>query len=183
MLERIIVTVKGSSEAVAVECHWAGGVQTHHDLRRPVAHLTQMSNHAALLERIGDLHASGHKAPMIAETLKAEGWMPPKRRATFTAGMVRQLLHRIGIATAPHRAWVTRLKEREPAELTIGELVARLGIPYSTIYTWIQRGIVTARNVPVLSHSLWLIHVDEAEFSRLRRLRHGTTIPQLLCES
>src|SRR3954464_4627469 len=67
MLERIIVTVKKGFLAVSVECHWAGGVQTHHDLRRPVAHLTQMSNHSALLERIGDLHASGHKAPMIAE--------------------------------------------------------------------------------------------------------------------
>ncbi|PPQ26856.1 hypothetical protein CCS01_28880 [Rhodopila globiformis] len=183
MLERIIVTVKDNSEAVAVECHWAGGVQTHHELRRPVAHLTQMSNHTALLERIGDLHASGHKAPMIAETLNAEGWMPPKRRATFTADMVRQLLHRIGISIAPHRGWVTRLKQREPGELTINELVARLGIPYSTIYTWIQRRVVTARKVPVLSHSLWLIRVDEAEFSRLRQLRHGMTIPQPFCES
>jgi DNA invertase Pin-like site-specific DNA recombinase len=183
MLDRIVVTVKGNSEAVAVECHWAGGVQTHHALRRPVAHLTQMSNHAALLERIQDLHASSHKAPMIAETLNAEGWMPPKRRASFTADMVRQLLHRIGISVAPHRGWVTRLKQREPGELTIGELVARLGIPYSTIYTWIQRGVVTARKVPVLSHSLWLIRVDEAEFSRLRQLRHGTIIPQPFCES
>jgi hypothetical protein len=93
-----------------------------------------MSNHTALLERIGDLHASGHKAPMIAETLNAEGWMPPKRRATFTADMVRQLLHRIGISIAPHRGWVTRLKQREPGELTINELVARLGIPYPALF-------------------------------------------------
>jgi hypothetical protein len=183
MLERIIVTVKGNSEAVAVQCHWAGGVQTHHELRRPVAHLTQMSKHPALLKCIRDLHAGGHKPPTIAETLNAEGRMPPKRRAIFTAGMVRQLLHRIGISTAPHRAWVTRLKERELGELTIGELIARLGIPYSTIYGWIRRGVVSARNVPVLTHSLWLIRVDEAEFSRLRQLRHGTIIPQPLCES
>jgi DNA invertase Pin-like site-specific DNA recombinase len=183
MLERIIVTVNGKSEAVAVQCHWAGGVQTHHDLRRTVARLTQMSNHSALLERIRELHAGGHAAPTIAEALNADGWMPPKRRSTFTAGMVRELLHRIGIPTAPHRAWVTRLKEREPGELSIGELVARLGVPYSTIYGWIQRGVITARNVPVLAHSLWLIRVDEAEFSRLCQLRHGTTIPQPLCES
>jgi DNA invertase Pin-like site-specific DNA recombinase len=183
MLDLITVTVKGESEAVLVECNWAGGVQTQHDLRRPVARLTQMSNHPALLQRIRDLHADGRKAPTIADALNAEGWTPPKRRTTFTAGMVRDLLHRTGVPTAPRRAWVARLKEREPGELTIDELVVRLGIPYSTIYSWIQRGAVTARKVPVLTHNLWLIRVDEAELSLLRQRRHGTAIPQPLSES
>ncbi len=33
MLERVVVSVQGESEAVLVECHWAGGMRTHHDLR------------------------------------------------------------------------------------------------------------------------------------------------------
>jgi hypothetical protein len=37
MLERVVVTVQGESEHVTVECHWAGGQCTRHDLRRSVA--------------------------------------------------------------------------------------------------------------------------------------------------
>lgn len=62
MLERVIVTVQGESEVVLVECHWAGGTRTRHELRRPVARLTQLSDHAALLTRIRDLRAGGQKA-------------------------------------------------------------------------------------------------------------------------
>jgi len=52
MLERVVITVAGTSEKVAVVCHWAGGVQTHHSLRRPVARVSQLSTHAALRQRI-----------------------------------------------------------------------------------------------------------------------------------
>ena len=62
MLERVILTVQGDSELVLVECHWAGGMRTQHDLRRPVARLTQLSDHASLLARLQDLHAEGQKA-------------------------------------------------------------------------------------------------------------------------
>lgn len=39
MLERVVIIVAATSEKVAVVCHWAGGVQTYHSLRRPVANL------------------------------------------------------------------------------------------------------------------------------------------------
>ena len=51
MLERVVVTVQGDSEAVRVECHWAGGTRTQHDLRRPVGCLTQLRDYQALLSR------------------------------------------------------------------------------------------------------------------------------------
>jgi hypothetical protein len=92
LLERVVATVEGASERVAVTCHWAGGVRTGHVLTRPVKQLVQLSTWQALLERIGGLHATGLSAPAIAAALNHEGWRPPKRRATFTAAMVRRLL-------------------------------------------------------------------------------------------
>src|SRR6476469_8621795 len=103
MLERVVVTVQGGSEAVRVECHWAGGTRTQHDLRRPVGCLTQLRDYPALLARVRDLHAEGHKAAVTAEMLNTERWRPPKRRATYNASMVLDLLHRIGVPVSPRR--------------------------------------------------------------------------------
>ncbi len=168
MLDRVVVTVQGKSEIVLVECHWAGGVRTQHDLRRPVAHLTQRSDHVALLQRIRNLHAEGHKAPAIAGVLNAEGWTPPKRRSTHTAAMVRSLLRRLGMPVAPRMSWTARLQGREPGEMTIDELAARLDAPKATIHRWIQREVVAARKVPVLTQSVWLIQAGEAEIVNRR---------------
>src|SRR4051794_14385735 len=74
LLERVVVTVEGESERVAVTCHWAGGARTEHALSRPVKRLAQLSTCRALLGRIGDLHAAGSRAPAIAATLNREGW-------------------------------------------------------------------------------------------------------------
>lgn len=180
MLERVILTVQGESEIVLVECHWAGGTRTRHDLRRPVARLTQLSDHVSLLERIRELHAEGRKAPAIAVTLNTEGWRPPKRRATYTAAMVRDLLHRIGAPVAKRSSMADRRAGREANELTIDELALRLGAPRNTVHRWIQRGVVVARKLPTLTGGLWLIRADEAEIARLRDRRqrsvyHPTT--------
>ena len=173
MLERVVVTVQGDSEAVRVECHWAGGTRTQHDLRRPVGCLTQLRDYQALLARVRDLHAEGHKAAVIAEMLNTERWRPPKRRATYNASMVLDLLHRIGVPVSLRRSLAARLESREPDELTINELAALLATPQVTIHSWVTRGVVTARQVQVGNHGLWLIRVNEAELNRLRERRSG----------
>jgi hypothetical protein len=184
MLERVVATVQGESEAVVVECHWAGGVRTRHDLRRPVARLTQLRDHVALLARIGELHTQGHKATAIAVALNAEGWRPPKRRTTYTPAMVRDLLHHIGVPVASRLSLAARLGTREPGEWTIDELAVRLETPRNTVHRWIQRGIVVARKVPVLTHGLWLIRADEAALERLRhRRQHGVGRPTTINHS
>jgi len=178
VLDRVVVAVQGKSEIVLVECHWVGGVRTQHDLRRPVAHLTQHSDHAALLQRVHALHSEGHKAPAIAGALNAEGRTPPKRRETYNAKMVRSLLRRLGIPPASRLSWTARLQGREPGEITIDELATRLSAPQATVHRWVQRGMVAARKVPVLTQSVWLIQADEAEIDRLRHRRlHGAGHP------
>jgi hypothetical protein len=173
MLERVVVAVQGDSEAVRLECHWAGGMRTQHDLRRPVARLTQLRDHQALLARVRDLHAEGHKAAVIAEMLNTEGWRPPKRRTTYNASMVLDLQHRIGVPVSPRRSLAARLEKRVPDELTIGELAALLATPRVTVDSWVRRGVVTARQVQVGNHGLWLVRVNDAELNRLRERRNG----------
>ena len=46
---------------------------------------------------------------------------------------------------AARLSWAARPAHREPAELTIGELAARLAMPANTVHAWVQRGIVAAR--------------------------------------
>ena len=171
MLERVVVTVDGNSEKVTVNCHWAGGMRTSHALRRPVARLDQLSDHAALMERIRHLHALGLKGPAIAAALNAENWKPAKRRQTFTAAMVRSVLHRQGLPVSPRLSWAARFDRRDTDELTVAELAARLAMPATTLHRWAARGLVTARKVKVLTHDLWLIKADHTELERLRRCR------------
>jgi DNA invertase Pin-like site-specific DNA recombinase len=174
MLDRVVITVKGESEMVAVECHWAGGTRTLHDLRRPVARLTQLSDHKALLQRVCALHEEGQKMSAIAATLNAEGWKPAKRCATYNASMVRDLLQRLALSPAdPGRSPLARIQHRTPGELTVGEFARRLGMPPVTVHQWLRSGLLTARKVPCPTHprGVWLIQADEAEIERLRERR------------
>jgi DNA-binding transcriptional regulator YiaG len=174
MLEYVNVTVTGESEVVAVECGWAGGTRTRHDLRRPVARLTQLSDHGALLERVRVLHAEGQTTAAMAAALNAEGWKPPKRRTTFTASMVRDLLHRIGaLPIMPYLTLTAKLRTREADELTIDEFATRLGMPRVTVHAWARRGWVKARKISISNdeRQLWIIQADGDEIERLRARR------------
>jgi Recombinase zinc beta ribbon domain len=77
LLERVVVTVEGSSENIIVECRWAGGVQTEHKIVRPVRYIEQLSKHRQLVARIKALHQDGVWPAAIARTLNAEAWRLP----------------------------------------------------------------------------------------------------------
>ena len=81
LLERVVVTVAGDQRAGRGDLPLGRGRAHRPCLTRPVKRLVQLSTYAALLERIGDLHAAGLSAPAIAAALNREGWRPPKRRA------------------------------------------------------------------------------------------------------
>ena len=169
LVERVVVTVQGESEQVAVQVHWFGGQATPLTLIRPVARLEQLSYYPELLQRVAQLHAQGHDAPSLAQQLNAEGWRPAKRRATFNAAMVLTLLHRQGIRSAccapAHEV------ARRANELTLPELAQRLAIPQPTLYAWLRKGQLKARRDTSSSPPLWLIQADAAEIEPLQALR------------
>ena len=96
LVERVAVAVQGETEWVDVTIHWAGGFVSRHEVRRPVRRVEQLRDYPALLARVTELHGTGKTAREIAEALNREGIRPPKRRETYNAAMVRQLLSRQG---------------------------------------------------------------------------------------
>lgn len=171
MLEQVVVTVAGDTDAVAVTCHWAGGVRTRHALSRTVRRFEQLSGYPALMERVRVLHQAGHKPPAIAVMLNAEGWHPPKRRLSFTPHAVLTLLHRQGVPSAPYPCPSDRVERQGPHEKTVKELAACLQMPVNTLYHWLYRGDLQVRRVTTAGHCILLVEADAAEIERLAALR------------
>jgi DNA invertase Pin-like site-specific DNA recombinase len=170
LLERVLVMVIDGTEQVRVECHWQGGPRTTHDLIRPVARLNTLSRYADLVARAAELQTSGHGFAAIAETLNREGWRPAKRRDTFNAPMVHHLLLRAGVIQPRYRRRKPPL-DRGPNEWTIRELAEHIGMPEPTLYTWVQRGRLRSRQVPVGTGFAKLVHADAQAIATLRAIR------------
>ena len=171
LLERVIVTVLNDSEKVNVEYHWAGGHQTCIQMIRPVARIEQLSYYPELLERISVLHKQGQKSGEIAQVLNEEGWRPAKRRATFNASMISVLLSRQGLQSGSTRQQHTHKIRRKPNEWTLKELARELEMPEITLYCWLRKGKLIARQESQTSRSIWLIQANRTELERLRALR------------
>jgi DNA invertase Pin-like site-specific DNA recombinase len=175
MLERVLVKVIDASEQVHMECHWHGGNQTTHTLIRPVARTKTLSTYPALVARAAELRSAGNNYDMVATILNEEAWRPPKRRDTFNANMVSQLLTKAGIIKpSPRRAKV--VPDRQPNEWTIRELATELGLPQSTLYNWVQNGRLCSRSVAGGAGSAKLVKADAATIANLKAVR-ATPLP------
>jgi DNA invertase Pin-like site-specific DNA recombinase/uncharacterized protein YndB with AHSA1/START domain len=169
LMEKVIVSVQGETERVDVTIHWAGGFTSQHELVRPVARYEQLSHYDRLIARLAALRDAGQTTTQIARQLNHEGWHPPKRRATFNGPMVRQLLSRNGLVR-PRRYRGTAGAELPRDQWWFADLACRLDMPQPTLYTWIRRGWVVARQLPG-ARGRWVIQADHEELKRLRALR------------
>jgi DNA invertase Pin-like site-specific DNA recombinase len=171
LIDQVVATVVGETEQVEVVIHWAGGHQTKTSVLRPVARLDQLSYWPQLRARILALRRQGLPSREVAARLNAEGWHPPKRRDTFTSEMVRSVLSRQGLARWKQRSGPH--PELRPNEWLLLDLAAKLQMPTVTLYNWIRRGWVTARQLQQRTRArpLWAINADEQEIARLLTLR------------
>jgi hypothetical protein len=168
-VQQVVVQAQGSSEPVDVTIHWSGGFAGVHRVRRPVARHDQLSDHAQLMERVVALRQQGQTAPQIAETLNREGFIPPKRRATYNRQMVRQLLARSGLSSWSRSRADGGVLGAD--EWWLNQLAVELGMPQITLHSWLRRGWVSGRKLPGGSMGRWIVWVDGPELDRLRRLR------------
>lgn len=171
LIERILVSVIDNTEKVQIEIHWYGGHITQAWLDRPVAKLEQMAGYQAMLDRVKVLQFQGSSPAQIAETLNAEGWKPPKRRQTFNAPMVRCLLSRQGIRMGTQKQQHTATIPLAADEWTLKALAHELNMPEPTLYAWIKKGHVRARQIEVNTRSCWIITANQHELEQLRKLR------------
>lgn len=165
VVERVVVTIEGTSERTHVAIAWAGGLQTEGALQRPVRRLEQLSYYPQLRARVRTLAQEGLRAREIAKCLNAEGFRPPKRRERFDGLGVEKLLLRLGVTGKRYRS-----KTREGLgehEWWVPALAQAIGMPTITLYWWASRGWVRARRQePSLRR--WVIWADEQEMERLR---------------
>lgn len=178
VIARVIVNVEGDTEQVQFTIEWVGGTRTQGNLIRPVAKLTQLSNYPQLCERIRSLAAEGLSAECIAEHLNQEGYRPPKRRKSFGKYGVLDLMHRLGLC--PQRSCSQGRDRLGEDEWWIPELARLLEMPDITLYAWIKRGWVKARQQEQPPRR-WIVWADETEIERLRQHRQrpvGDTIRQ-----
>jgi DNA-directed RNA polymerase specialized sigma24 family protein len=129
-----------------------------------------LSTYQDLVARAGELHHTGHGSAAIAEILNQEGWRPAKRRDTFNAPMVRHLLLKAGVAEVKYRRRKPEL-QRGPDEWTIRELAEHIGMPESTLYTWVQQGHLRCRLVPMGTRHAKLIHANPDTIAALKAVR------------
>jgi DNA invertase Pin-like site-specific DNA recombinase len=170
LIDRIIVTVQGETEKVAVEYQWAGGHKTQATLIRPVARLEQLSYYQDLLERVAQLNSERKSAQTIAKILNEEGWRPAKRRDTFNAFMVHMLLYRQGLRNSEKKRPSDRIVKKDN-EWTIRELSQKLEVPEPTLYSWITKGKLKSRRVAASGKVILIVSANRTEINRLRLLR------------
>lgn len=165
VIERIIVDVQEESERVQVALVWAGGLQTEGLVIRSVARLEQLSYFPMLCERVVSLAAEGLGAKTITQCLNEEGFVPAKGRGRFGRQGVRDLMRRLGLhSQRRHKQDQTELAEHE---WWLPMLAETLGMPLTTLYNWVRRGWVNARQQE--GNGRWIVWADEAEVERLKQ--------------
>lgn len=168
LIERIVVTVQGETELMDVTVHWCGGFTSQHELARPVPVFEQMRDYDKLFARIKELHHSGWTAPEIAQQLNEEGWRRPRRLSPFNEYNVRHFLSRRGLANSRPRD-PTLGQHLGEHEWWFADLARDVGMSTKTLYNWIGRGWVHARQLRG-QQGRWILWADADERDRLRRL-------------
>lgn len=168
LIEKIAVDVIGKSEQVRVVIHWLGGHQSEHIIIRPVACWQQFSQYDKLKQHLAQLVKQGLTSRQIAERLNDEGWKPPKRYVQFSAPGVRELLVRMGLCSV-HRSTKYCQPKLKKNEWLIPDLAKRLAIPAVTLFQWIRRGRLTARQLDG-PQGRWIIWADAKELTRIQKL-------------
>lgn len=167
LVDDVVVRVPKQSETVEVTIHWAGGFESRHQTKRPVACYEQLRDYDLLRSRVLELRESGEPAGKIADRLNAEGFRTARGKR-FQAETVRALLSRRGLT----RCDPDDAMEHDSAVTTdhwsMSQLVSKLHVPLTTLCRWCRQGWVHGARSP---GGRWRIWADVEELARLRRLR------------
>ena len=151
---------------------WAGGIESRHEIRRPVQKYEQLSNYRALRDRMVELRRAGCDHEEIAERLNHEGFHPPRGPDQFNRHVVNQFLTRQGLA-GPGTSHRINPEDLRPHEWRLSDLASELGMPAITLRHWHHRGWVRARKSSEVD-GCWILWADEAELERFVASARGT---------
>lgn len=153
---------------------WAGATTTEDVVMRPVAKLEQLSYYPELCEHVRRLARQGFSAGDIAERLDKKGYRTPIRRGKFGAQMVGDLMRRLGSSRTQGHPSPAEGKEGPLAENEwwLSELATEVGMPKVTLYGWVRRGWVRARQQREPPRR-WIVWADEKELEQLQQRREN----------
>jgi hypothetical protein len=103
----------------------------------------------------------------MVDALNQAGFHPPKRRKSLNSEEVRVLIRRLGLGESYAPKAQAELAEHE---WWLRDLAACLQMPTVTLYNWVQRGWVKARQQSEFPKH-WIIWADESEVQRLKTHR------------
>jgi hypothetical protein len=170
LIERVEVTVQGTTEQVDVSIQWSGGFVSRHEVLRPVRRYGQTADYERLISRIDELCKEKKSYSEIAEYLNQEGFQPVKQAKAYNKAIVGRLAkqtHRDRPAARKNTAQV-QLGENE---WIVRALANRIGIPRTTLMSWIKRGWVhVGRRLPGRRGQI-ICWANADELHRLQQLR------------
>jgi DNA invertase Pin-like site-specific DNA recombinase len=166
VVERVEVAVEGTSEQVQVRISWIGGGQTEGTLTRPIARLADRSDYASLCNQVRTLTQARWSAPAIARQLEADGYAPWRAGRTWTVASVLTLRRQLGLSGQHQRG--RSCEALGPEQWWVADLARTLGVARSLLHTWIQHGLVHARQEAQGMHR-WIVQADPSAVERLRQ--------------
>lgn len=165
LVDRLVVNVRGDTEYVDVEVHWAGGFINRHTVLRPLQKFQQLDDFDRIKTIVITGREAGHTARQIADQLNAEGFRTPSQRSRkFTRNKVTWLLRSLGI-----RRPLLSQDRLASDEWWLSDLAVELGVNPRRLHHWTRKGYVHSRKGP--SSKFWIIWADADELARLRKLR------------
>jgi DNA invertase Pin-like site-specific DNA recombinase len=163
IVERVILVADRTTELNEVTVVWQGGMETTHQIARPVGSFEQLKDCRKITERIRELHAAGLHHFQIADALNREGFTPPRRRGAFTKGSIGDLIRRLGLAGELFREDLLG-----PNEWWIPDLARKLNVITVKIHYWVKQNWIHHRRTPSGKHLI--VWADQDELRRLRKL-------------
>jgi DNA invertase Pin-like site-specific DNA recombinase len=169
VITSVTVAAEGVSENVKATIGWAGGATTTAELTRPIARVDRLSYYPRLVERITAMAGQGLTVVAIADRLAAEGLRPPHGGERFHHGEIQHLIRHLGIRPGLEDRRADH-GDLESDEWWLSTLAREIGMPQSTLFTWLRRGWITGRQ-DTKGPYRWIITADRAEVERLKTLR------------
>ncbi len=159
LIKDITVERDAESRRVTLHIRWQGGACEALTTDLPPRHYQPESYSEQMVEKVRSL-AQTRSDREVAEALNAEGQFSITGRP-FTRDIIRWI--RIAHGASPEDV-------RRPHEFTISEVVEKLGVHRSTVFRWMQRGVVQARRRTSASpHGVLITPEKESELRAVIR--------------
>ena len=168
LIDRVVLTVDSENDRVKARVEWAGGAVRERTLPREVFGYKKQQQWKPLSCRLAALHGLGETPDLIATTLDREGFRPPKRATRFTGGIVRRLLHELGLRPRVPRRTAAGVLAAD--EEWLHDLAETLVLSPYTLHGWRKKGWMHTRQLGGRGGP-WAVWAAATELDRLRALK------------